>query len=68
MIYTAARDIAKGEECTISYFDLTAYEDLKSRQKWAEEQFQFVCTCERCLEEKAEENFAASECLPFIDF
>ncbi|KAF4974842.1 hypothetical protein FZEAL_8303 [Fusarium zealandicum] len=65
MVYTAARDIAKGEECMITYFDLTVRQDLASRQKWVQEQFQFRCTCERCLEEEAEENLDNMGSLPF---
>ncbi|KAJ3546496.1 hypothetical protein NM208_g1964 [Fusarium decemcellulare] len=65
MVYTAARDIAKGEECMITYFDLTEHEDLTSRQKHVQEQFQFKCTCERCLSEEAEENMGNMDSLPF---
>ncbi|KAH7253224.1 hypothetical protein MRS44_015615 [Fusarium solani] len=65
MVYTAARDIAKGEECMITYFDLTVHEDVTSRQKHVQEQFQFKCTCDRCLSEEAEENLENMDCLPF---
>lgn len=68
MIYTAARNIAAGEECNITYFDLTAFGDLSARQTWTKEQFQFTCTCERCLEETARENLAGIDFLPFSDF
>ncbi|KAM5377552.1 hypothetical protein ACJZ2D_004921 [Fusarium nematophilum] len=64
MVYTAARDIAKGEECMITYFDLTVHDDLASRQELVQDQFQFKCTCERCLEEEAEENLAGIDSLP----
>lgn len=65
MVYTTARDIAKGEECMITYFDLTVHENVASRQKHVQEQFQFKCTCERCLSEEAEENLESMDCLPF---
>ena len=65
MVYTAARDIAKGEECMITYFDLATRKDLSSRQKYAQTQFQFKCTCSRCLEEEAEENMDIMDSLPF---
>lgn len=65
MVYTAARDISKGEECMITYFDLTTHKDLTSRQKHTQEQFQFKCTCERCLKEEAEENIECMVSLPF---
>ncbi|KAF4454446.1 hypothetical protein F53441_3073 [Fusarium austroafricanum] len=65
MVYTAARDISKGEECMITYFDLTTHKDLSSRQTHTQEQFQFKCTCERCLKEEAEENLDGMDSLPF---
>ncbi|KAL6916417.1 hypothetical protein FSST1_007912 [Fusarium sambucinum] len=65
MVYTAARDISKGEECMIAYFDLATRKNLSSRQKYAETQFQFKCTCSRCLEEEAEENMGIMDSLPF---
>ncbi|KAF5024415.1 hypothetical protein F66182_3501 [Fusarium sp. NRRL 66182] len=65
MVYTAARDISKGEECTITYFDLNMHQDLSSRQNHTKEQFQFKCTCERCLAEEAENNLDNMDSLPF---
>jgi SET domain-containing protein len=65
MVYTAARDISKGEECMITYFDLVRQKDVSSRQKYAQTQFQFKCTCNRCLEEEAEENMDIMDSLPF---
>ncbi|ENH67210.1 hypothetical protein FOC1_g10006982 [Fusarium oxysporum f. sp. cubense race 1] len=65
MVYTAARDISKGEEGMITYFDLTTHKDLTSRQNHTQEQFQFKCTCERCLKEEAEENIECMDSLPF---
>lgn len=68
MVYTAARDIAKGEECFITYMDLGVHRSLESRRKLAEADFMFTCTCERCLREEAESNLANMDCLPFGDF
>lgn len=65
MVYTAARDISKGEECMITYFDLATRTDLSSRQKYAQTQFQFKCTCNRCLKEEADENMDMMDSLPF---
>ncbi|CBF87094.1 hypothetical protein AN2557.2 [Aspergillus nidulans FGSC A4] len=53
MVLTATRDIAAGEECCISYFDLTVHVDLNARRKRTRELFTFSCTCERCLREEA---------------
>jgi hypothetical protein len=56
MVFTASRDIFPGEECCISYFDLTQYTDLDSRRDHLRKSFRFVCQCERCvLEEPVEE-------------
>lgn len=65
MVYTAVRDIEKGEECTITYFDLTAHESVKSRQDHLQTQFRFKCTCELCVKNEAEENLAEMHSLPF---
>ncbi|KAJ4264457.1 hypothetical protein NW762_005657 [Fusarium torreyae] len=65
MVYTAARDISKGEECMITYFDLTTHKDLLSRRHHTQEQFQFKCTCDRCLSEEAEDNLDNMDSLPF---
>lgn len=67
MVYTAARDIQKGEECTITYFDLTAHESLECRQSHVQTHFRFKCTCERCVNDEAEENLAEMDSLPFGD-
>lgn len=65
MVYKAARDIAKGEECMITYFDLTVHKDLSTRQKLTEELFQFRCTCHRCIDEETEQNLQGMDALPF---
>lgn len=67
MVYTAVRDIEKGEECTISYFDLTAHRSVGSRQDHVQTHFRFKCTCDRCVRDEAEENLAEMDLLPFGD-
>lgn len=68
MVYTAARDIAKGDECFITYFDLAAHADVHSRQHYVLEQFRFKCTCDRCIEDETRENMEGNDALPFCDF
>ncbi|RAH43188.1 general amino acid permease [Aspergillus brunneoviolaceus CBS 621.78] len=41
MIFTAAKDIAAGEECCISYFDLTQFTDLQTRRERLQTLFRF---------------------------
>lgn len=65
MVYRAARDIAKGDECSITYFDLAVHKDVEGRQQTVQELFRFRCTCERCLTEEEEKNMESMECLPF---
>lgn len=65
MVYTAARDIAAGEELCISYFDLTQHKLVQERQELVRNQFQFTCDCKRCVEEEAEENLEGMDSLPF---
>lgn len=67
MVYTATREIAAGEEITITYFDLAAHEGVARRQKYLQEQFRFKCTCNQCLRDEAAENLAAIDALPFGD-
>ncbi|KAF3016532.1 Zinc finger MYND domain-containing protein 15 [Neopestalotiopsis sp. 37M] len=55
MIVTALRDIAAGEECCTSYFDLSKYVDLDARRRKTEELFTFTCQCPRCLQEERRE-------------
>ncbi|KAJ3142540.1 hypothetical protein HK100_001793 [Physocladia obscura] len=46
---TAKRDIAVGEEITISYLDLVSNVELaEDRQRHLEEHFLFLCQCEWC--------------------
>ncbi|KAF4838620.1 SET domain-containing protein 5 [Colletotrichum tropicale] len=49
----AVRDIAAGEEVTISYFD--PIQTLRDRQRYAEESLGFKCACSHC---QAAPNFA----------
>lgn len=65
MVFTANRDITKGEECVIAYFDLAVIDILDERQGLVESQFRFHCTCERCLEEECDRNMAEIESMPF---
>ncbi|PYH55104.1 uncharacterized protein BO96DRAFT_467196 [Aspergillus niger CBS 101883] len=44
MMVTALRDIAPGEECCTSYFDLSEYVDLQARRKKTQELFTFTAT------------------------
>ncbi|PWY79354.1 hypothetical protein BO94DRAFT_164649 [Aspergillus sclerotioniger CBS 115572] len=53
MIVTALRDLAKGEECCTSYFDLAESVDVQARREKTEGLFTFTCTCSRCLAETA---------------
>lgn len=55
----AARDIAPGEEITISYIDLGA--DLEHRRAELRQGFGFVCACERCLDEEHNRSPQAQE-------
>ncbi|KAL4976875.1 hypothetical protein BDW66DRAFT_166181 [Aspergillus desertorum] len=52
MVFTAGRDIAAGEECCISYFDITQYVSLRERRGHLQGLFRFKCGCPRCLEEE----------------
>ncbi|KAL2786725.1 hypothetical protein BJX66DRAFT_26681 [Aspergillus keveii] len=51
MVFTAGRDIAAGEECCISYFDMTQYVSLSERRAHLSGLFRFKCGCPRCTEE-----------------
>ncbi|KAL3434829.1 hypothetical protein BDV09DRAFT_169072 [Aspergillus tetrazonus] len=61
MVFTAGRDIAAGEECCISYFDMTQYVSLQDRRRHLQGLFRFKCGCPRCLEEEAAAADTASE-------
>ncbi|KAL2867624.1 S-adenosyl-L-methionine-dependent methyltransferase [Aspergillus lucknowensis] len=51
MVFTAGRDIVAGEECCISYFDMTQYKELKERREHLQGLFRFKCGCPRCAAE-----------------
>ncbi|KAL4781296.1 hypothetical protein BJX76DRAFT_360076 [Aspergillus varians] len=53
MIFSASRDIAAGEECCISYFDMTQYTELQERREHLQSLFRFKCGCSRCSAEEA---------------
>ncbi|KAE8155147.1 hypothetical protein BDV25DRAFT_135192 [Aspergillus avenaceus] len=55
MVFVASRDIAAGEECCISYFDLTQFVDLQTRRDHLQRSFRFVCKCDRCTSEEPPE-------------
>ncbi|KAL4864924.1 hypothetical protein BDV12DRAFT_200642 [Aspergillus spectabilis] len=51
MVFTANRDIPAGEECCISYFDMTQHITLKERRRHLQSLFRFRCECARCVED-----------------
>ncbi|KAL4903065.1 hypothetical protein BDW74DRAFT_186652 [Aspergillus multicolor] len=57
-VFTAGRDIAAGDECCISYFDMTQYVRLQGRREHLQSLFRFKCGCARCLEEEEAEQEA----------
>ncbi|KAL5332960.1 S-adenosyl-L-methionine-dependent methyltransferase [Aspergillus crustosus] len=59
MVFTATRDIAVGQECCISYFDMTQYVTIKERREHLQGSFRFKCGCARCVEEEDEEESEA---------
>ncbi|KAJ5720166.1 hypothetical protein N7493_007044 [Penicillium malachiteum] len=61
MVFTASRDMHPGEECCISYFDLTQHTDLTSRREHLQRSFRFVCRCERCLSDEKLEKIEEPE-------
>ncbi|CAI7670331.1 uncharacterized protein N7487_011107 [Penicillium crustosum] len=67
MVFTASRDIFPGEECCISYFDLTQYTDLTSRREHLRKSFRFVCQCERCVSEESAEESTEWTAMPMMD-
>lgn len=66
MVFTASRDIFPGEECCISYFDLTKYKDLSSRRDHLRRSFLFVCQCSRCVSEEPVEEQSEWTALPLM--
>ncbi|KAJ5448888.1 hypothetical protein N7445_003709 [Penicillium cf. griseofulvum] len=67
MVFTASRDIFPGEECCISYFDLTQYTDLTSRREHLRKSFRFVCQCERCVSEESANESTEWTTMPMMD-
>lgn len=48
------RPIAEGEEITISYLDVETYDtDVEARTRALLEGFRFLCTCSKCLQQRA---------------
>ncbi|PKY00217.1 SET domain-containing protein [Aspergillus campestris IBT 28561] len=67
MVFTASRDILPGEECCISYFDLTRFGDLNTRREHLRKSFRFVCRCERCSSEEPVEEAVEWTGMPLMD-
>ncbi|THC88281.1 hypothetical protein EYZ11_012270 [Aspergillus tanneri] len=67
MVFVASRDIKVGEECCISYFDLTQYVDLRTRREYLQRSFRFLCKCDRCLEEEIPEEDSNWDAFPLLD-
>lgn len=67
MVFTASRDILPGEECCISYFDLTQLTDLASRREHLRKSFRFVCQYERCLAEESADEIPEWTAMPLMD-
>ncbi|KAI9038415.1 SET domain-containing protein [Aspergillus affinis] len=67
MVFVASCDIQPGEECCISYFDLTEFVDLSERREHLQKSFRFLCKCERCLEEEAPEEDNSWDAFPAMD-
>ncbi|KAJ5295871.1 hypothetical protein PENANT_c001G05984 [Penicillium antarcticum] len=66
MVFTASRDIFAGEECCISYFDLTQHTDLTSRREHLRQSFKFICQCERCVSEEPVEEPTEWSAMPMM--
>lgn len=67
MVFTASRDILPGEECCISYFDLTRLVDLDSRRQHLRKSFKFLCQCEKCASEELETESNLLDAMPSMD-
>ena len=52
MVITAKREIASGEECTISYIEADA--PRRVRQERLLSNYHFLCACPRCVREEAD--------------
>jgi SET domain-containing protein len=67
MIFTASRDILAGQECCISYFDLTKFTNLASRREHLRKSFKFTCQCDRCISEEPAEETNDWDSMPLMD-
>ncbi|KAJ5612941.1 hypothetical protein N7510_006135, partial [Penicillium lagena] len=67
MVFTTSRDILPGEECCISYFDLTQYTDISSRREHLRKSFRFVCRCDRCSSEEPVNEITEWAAMPQMD-
>ncbi|KAE8363808.1 hypothetical protein BDV27DRAFT_165220 [Aspergillus caelatus] len=67
MVFVASKDIATGEECCISYFDLTKKVELKDRRDHLQGSFRFVCKCDRCVSEEPPEEEVQWEEFPSME-
>lgn len=67
MVFTASKDILAGQECCISYFDLTEYTDLTSRREHLRKSFRFTCQCDRCVSETPAHELNDWSVMPSMD-
>ncbi|KAJ5134786.1 hypothetical protein N7448_000193 [Penicillium atrosanguineum] len=67
MVFTASRDIFPGQECCISYFDLTKHIELDSRRAHLRKSFRFLCRCDRCVSEEPTEEASEWSAMPLMD-
>ncbi|KAF7719929.1 Uncharacterized protein PECH_005786 [Penicillium ucsense] len=67
MIFTASQDILAGQECCISYFDLTEHINLTSRREHLRKSFRFTCQCDRCTLEAPAQNSSDWSAMPLMD-
>ncbi|KAJ5965743.1 hypothetical protein N7481_012457 [Penicillium waksmanii] len=67
MVFVASHDIFPGEECCISYFDLTRFADRDSRREHLRKSFKFPCQCEKCVSEELTKETTTLDEMPSID-
>jgi hypothetical protein len=67
MVFTTSCDILPGQECCISYFDLTKYTDLVSRREHLRKSFKFTCQCDRCISEEPTQETNDWDSMPLMD-
>ncbi|KAF9890504.1 hypothetical protein FE257_005909 [Aspergillus nanangensis] len=67
MVFVASRDIPQGEECCISYFDLSQCVDLKDRRAHLQSSFRFVCGCLRCTAEEPPSEDVLWDAFPLLE-